>query len=152
MTKELSKQLCELCGIKPKIRYFLNFLDVEYESTKENIIAHAETFRSGFLKIKRVIREYPDFAKPENFARLFNLTLPIKGIPTIAEFVTFEHLVVTDSNDFLAKLIDALKDAFCPDDVKKSIREAEWVYEKLDRLKDFELLQIVNRFVSEIPF
>ena len=89
MSNDLSKQLCELCGIEKKV----------------------------------------DFTKPENFVRLLNLTLPQKGIPTIAEFVTYEHLTITDSNDFLAKLIEMLKDDSYVADIKKSIREAEWVYD-----------------------
>jgi len=114
--------------MKPKIRYFLNFLDVEYESTKENIIAHAETFRNGCLKIKRVIRDYPDFGKPENFMRLFNLTLPIKAFPTIATFATYSFTMINDSSDFLEALIWCINDTIYPNTVKQAIREAEWVY------------------------
>ena len=75
------------------------------------------------------IEKTVDFTKSENFVRLFNLTLPQKGIPTIAEFVTYEHLTITDSNDFLAKLIEMLKDDSYVAEIKQSIREAEWVYE-----------------------
>ena len=89
MSKDLSKQLCELCGIKQTV----------------------------------------DFTKPENFVGLFNLTLPIRGIPSIAEFVTFEHLTITDSKDFLKKLIKSIQEPYTEDEVIKSIREAEWVYE-----------------------
>lgn len=112
MTKELSKQLCELCGMKPKIRYFLNFLDVEYESTKENIIAHAEAFRSDCLKIKRVIRDYPDFGKPENFVRLYQL------------------INKQTTNEVLSRIVGQLQVevGWHTDELKQSIREAEWVY------------------------
>ena len=107
MSKDLnlSQQLCELCGI-------------EYEKT---ITDDPEAFVPYKLTL--------DFTKPENFVRLFDLTLPQKGIPTIAEFVTYEHLTITDSKDFLAKLIEMLKDDSYVADIKQSIREAEWVYE-----------------------
>lgn len=110
MTKDLSIQLCELCGIERKwIKYTTETTD-------------------GCVNLgSRLV--YPDFTKPENFVRLFDLTLPQKGIPTIAEFVTYEHLTITDSKDFLAKLIEMLKDDSYVADIKQSIREAEWVYD-----------------------
>lgn len=101
----ISRQLCELCGI-------------EYEKT---ITDDVEAFVPYQVTL--------DFTKPENFVRLFDLTLPQKGIPTIAEFVTYEHLTITDSKDFLAKLIEMLKDDSYVADIKQSIRETEWVYE-----------------------
>lgn len=105
MSNDLSRQLCELCGI-------------EYEKT---ITDDEEAFVPYQVTL--------DFIKPENFVRLFDLTLPQKGIPTIAEFVTYEHLTIADSKDFLAKLIEMLKDDSYVADIKQSIREAEWVYE-----------------------
>ena len=89
MSNDLSKQLCELCGIEKTV----------------------------------------DFTKSENFVRLFNLTLPIRGISSIAEFVTFEYLTITDSKDFLKKLIKAIQEPYTEYEVIKSIREAEWVNE-----------------------
>ena len=102
------------------------------------LAATAGTFINELMKIKSnckntnkdnaKINSSGDFTKPENFVRLFDLTLPQKGIPTIAEFVTYEHLTITDSKDFLAKLIEMLKDDSYVADIKQSIREAEWVY------------------------
>ena len=100
----LSKELCEICG-------------VEYEKP----VCNDEEFCDYKAKLS--------FEKPENFVRLFDLTLPQKGIPTIAEFVTYEHLTITDSKDFLAKLIEMLKDDSYVADIKQAIRETEWVYE-----------------------
>lgn len=88
MSNDLSKQLCELCGIEKTV----------------------------------------DFTKPENFVRLFDLTLPIRGISSIGEFVTFEYLTITDSKDFLKKLIKSIQEPYTENEVIKSIREAEWVY------------------------
>ena len=121
MAKELSKQLCELCGMEPKY-YFYDLRHKEF----------IEIIHKTYLKLKNEYQTkevYPDFSKPENFVKLFNLTLPIKGIPTIAEFVTYEHLIIKDSTDFLEKLIYCLKGDSYVNDVKQAIREAEWVYD-----------------------
>ena len=75
------------------------------------------------------IEKTVDFTKSENFVRLFDLTLPIRGNSSIAEFVTFEYLTITDSKDFLKKLIKAIQEPYTENEVIKSIREAEWVYE-----------------------
>ena len=129
MTKELSKKLCELCGIEPKIRYHVKIAGTVYKISKDNVLKHSGIFKSVGIKIRKVTKDYPDFINPENFVRLFDLTLPQKGIPTIAEFVTYEHLTITDSKDFLAKLIEMLKDDSYVAEIKQSIREAEWVYD-----------------------
>lgn len=145
MSKELSRQLCELCGIEPKIKYFLKFMDVEYESTKENIIAHAETFKTGMLKVTRVVKKYPDFTKPENFVGLLEILSDYmydddKGISFTKNYVVLGNPIclVTDDSEaglnirekVLKLLIDGLNESFESDKkLKQSIREAEWVYE-----------------------
>ena len=121
MNNNLSKQLCELCGIEPK--YY--FYDIRH---KEFIEINHKTY-SKFKNEYQTKETYPDFTKPENFVRLFNLTLPIRGISSIAEFVTFEYLTITDSKDFLKKLIKSIQEPYTENEVIKSIREAEWVYE-----------------------
>lgn len=112
MNNNLSKQLCELCGIEGKCVNCGQTVSDENPCPKP---------------CDR--RKYPDFTKSENFVRLFNLTLPIRGISTIAEFVTFEYLTITDSKDFLKKLIKAIQEPYTENEVIKAIREAEWVYE-----------------------
>ena len=161
----LSKELCEICGIERKGKLIFRkrdwdgrswisagrgYKEFDFETIPEvtvDIIPtkdYKET--NGFQypytdieKIKKIYNEHGydfvefrqnviDFTSPENFVRLFDLTLPQKGIPTIAEFVTYEHLTITDSKDFLAKLIEMLKDDSYVADIKQSIRETEWVY------------------------
>lgn len=109
MSENLSKQLCEICGLK---------------YCKEKVVINEGQCPNVDIK-----PFYLNFEQPENFVRLFNLTLPIRGIPSIAEFVTFEYLTITDSKDFLEKLIKSIQEPYTEDEVIKSIREAEWVYD-----------------------
>ena len=112
MSNDLSKQLCELCGIEAKCVNCGRTVSDENPCPKPCDK-----------------QKFPDLTKPENFVRLFNLTLPIRGISSIAEFVTFEYLTITDSKDFLKKLIKSIQEPYTDNEVIKSIREAEWVYE-----------------------
>lgn len=56
MTKELSKQLCELCGIKGK------WVKYKTETT------------DGCINLGSRL-EFPDFGKPENFVKLEEIML-----------------------------------------------------------------------------
>ena len=69
MTKELSKQLCELCGIEPKIRYLVKIAGTEYKISKESVLKHSGIFKNTCIKIRKVTKDYPDFTKPENFVQ-----------------------------------------------------------------------------------
>lgn len=103
MSNDLSRQLCELCGI-------------EYEKT---ITDDPEAFVPYKLTL--------DFTKPENFVRL--LELKPYGARTIFYIVTktvvAQHLTgVYNRNDFIFCLKSCLDES-----IKQAIREAEWVYE-----------------------
>lgn len=113
MTKELSKQLCELCGIEGK------WIEYETETT------------DGCINLGSKL-VYPDFTKPENFVRLFELKVKkeYKETCTVAEWVTYSNIYIFDSTDFLKSLIVIIKsEKYEIDALKQSIREAEWVYE-----------------------
>ena len=137
MNNNLSKQLCELCGIKPRYGIYVDYGDLDHNYklvTNERKYRLIADVRWNIAVEDEDLRDlkpefYPDFMQPENFVRLFNLTLPIRGISTIAEFVTFEYLTITDSKDFLKKLIKAIQEPYAENEVIQSIREAEWVYE-----------------------
>lgn len=121
MTKELSKQLCELCGIKGK--------RVKYETETTD----------GCINLGSRL-EFPDFSKPENFVKLFQLQYFIED----CEYGLLEASVVffamanykPEASDWNPKgviktIIKALKDNIHPytDGIKKAIREAQWVYD-----------------------
>lgn len=106
MSNDLSKQLCELCG-------------VGYEKT---ITDDVEAFVPYQVTL--------DFTKPENFVRLFNLPIVNNGTRTIGYFVVNEFTMDT-IKDFIKCLIIKLERTqfSITKEVKQSIREAEWVYE-----------------------
>lgn len=136
MVKELSKQLCELCGIKPKY-YFYDPMHKEF----------IEIIHKAYLKLKNEYQTkevYPDFGKPENFMRLFVLITQIEHmsfetgcfcIPHIPSYrqlscLLFETNVYRSENPdpvkaFLECLIKHVKEDI---DTADYIREAEWVY------------------------
>lgn len=122
MSNDLSRQLCELCGIKPKF-FALMQSEENWEEIPESV----------YYKIKdcsttRII--YPDFTKPENFVRLFDLPIVNNGTRTVGYFVVYEFTMKT-IKDFIECLIIKLERTqfSITKEVKQSIRKAEWVYE-----------------------
>ena len=133
MTKELSKQLCVLCGMEPK--YY--FYDLRY---KEFIEINHKTY----LKLKNEYQTkeaYPDFGNPKNFIRLFNLKwyLPDDEYGTqeagLAFYVLFNYGNSSqdwNTEGFIRILIEILQNTRSElyiKYIKQSIREAEWVYD-----------------------
>lgn len=105
MTNDLSRQLCELCGI-------------EYEKT---ITDDPEAFVPYKLTL--------DFTKPENFVRLFDLPIVNNGTRTVGYFVVYEFTMKTIKEFIECLLIKLERTQFSiTKEVKQSIREAEWVY------------------------
>ena len=107
MTNELSKQICEICGIEP-----------------ETITVHR-----GFTK--KEVEAYPDFGEPENFVNL----LELKVYTTLWALVSKREIFVTTRIDFLKTLYLILTGAINSIDIdtvnliKQAIREAQWKYE-----------------------
>ncbi len=123
MSNDLSRQLCELCGI-------------EYEKT---ITDDPEAFVPYKLTL--------DFTKPENFVRLLNLpteiiikngrAIPAKNMWWIInmDVKKYGQLAPYYCDDFFIRLILLLQNEnkYYNDElinrIKQSIREAEWVYD-----------------------
>lgn len=143
----LSKELCEICGIKPRYGVYQNFgaLDDNYR-----LVTNARKCRliadSRFYVDDEDLRDlqaiyYPDFAQAENFVKLLNFYYRFfQGVDICA----FEDEVreleargeqISIQNDFLAMLIFDLQNrehGFNLDInfevFTQAIRETEWVY------------------------
>lgn len=102
----LSKELCEICGIEPKIIE-------DYNSNEYNI--------------------YPNFEQPENFVKL--MELKVKGLSggnlTLMGILNKEYWL-SDRQDyirFLCQYFISDLTSYWQDKLKRAIRETEWVYE-----------------------
>lgn len=136
MTNELSKQICEICGIKPayKCTYTGNLCPYKYEGNlkprcpKQAIPKECE--------VRRKI-DYIDFSKPENFVKLMELNVEVELPMGIVDAFLGETITTNvntrfyDRKSFLELLISELKDTKDPlmSRFKQSIREAEWKYD-----------------------
>ena len=145
MTKELSKQLCELCGIEPKIRYLVKIAGTEYKISKESVLKYSGIFKDTCIKIRKVTKDYPDFTKPENFVRLLEIVSRRSSVSfchngsyfgcSIHYYFNeiFEADIGNIQYNFLNTLLKQdLRNPCKPkllEQLKQSIREAEWVYE-----------------------
>ena len=124
MSNDLSRQLCELCGI-------------EYE--KQEPVAATDGLVQAYAKTKL------DFTKPENFVKLLEILSNYmydddRGISITENTVILGDPIClgTDESEkelnilqkVLKLLLDGLNEGFESDKkFKQSIREAEWVYE-----------------------
>lgn len=121
MNNNLSKQLCELCGIKPK--------KVKKCRAGECCIDFP-CCEGRWGDSSCYIEQTIDFTKPENFVRLVNLPIVNNEKRTVGYFVIYEFTMKT-IEEFIECLIIKLHrtQLSITKDVKQSIREAEWVYE-----------------------
>ncbi len=146
----LSQQLCELCGIKP--RYFIEFTRTSgcgaiakslstfsyrtIRSAKNYIIEHKNETESEL----RIVQRYPDFENPENFVKLFELktlgdaTLFSNVITYAVDRVVDKHVyyIFRDRQSFLKLLIEYLESDVYQERFIKSVKQAiaseEWEY------------------------
>lgn len=98
-TKDYSRALCEICGIKPEI---------------------IEDYDGNEFEI------YPDFTKPENFVKLFEINIPDSTVTVGAAVCFCNRRHLNNRNDFLEFIIQLAK---YNKDIKQGIREQEWSYE-----------------------
>lgn len=140
--KTLSQQLCELCGIEPKILY----------KSKSNLSSGTcwktrEEYKNSACNQSWSETEntrYPDFEKPENFVKLFNLITHIEDFhfATGQTYIScipiyrFSSYLTTESNQyesysndvvkaFLECLIEHVKE---DKDTAEYIASEEWEY------------------------
>ena len=129
MSNDLSKQLAELCGIEGKEGQ-PECLSTDTPVCKKGFTACCPENCTGCKYFNRFEKVYPDFTKPENFVRLFDLPIVNNGTRTVGYFVVYEFTMKT-IKDFIKCLIIKLERTqfSITKEVKQSIREAEWVYE-----------------------
>lgn len=103
-TNNLSRELCEICGIEAKIIE-------DYDGNEYEI--------------------FPDFTQPENFVKLFNLKVNTNPFGnTLAYFITSDSKIA-DTKDFLIVLFNILKSVEeCKvNKIKRAIKSEVWKYE-----------------------
>ena len=143
MTNELSKQICEICGIKPayKCTYTGDLCPYKYEGNlklrcpKQSIPEECE--------VRRKI-DYIDFSKPTNFVKLLKIVSQKVDVIFSVRNGNFECAIYAGffteesfENNFLNALVRIIKNDpitygcnyFTQESIKQSIREAEWKYE-----------------------
>lgn len=134
-----SKQLCEICGIKPLYKVMLNGIMLDITDDKK--LAEISVFKRGGV----IVDTYPDFEQPENFAKLFELITTIEdftystGLYYIPQIPTHKQLsrLATSEGEYESENIYAIK-AFLAcvvkcvakeKDTADFIKQTEWVYE-----------------------
>ena len=139
----LSKELCDICGIKPLYR--VEGLEILQTETALHLIQLARK-NSGFEDIDAE-SVYPNFEKPENFVKLLNLptetiikngqTIPAKNIWWIVNMdaKNCEAFAPYYFEDLLIHLIVILENKYkihsdeFVNRIKQAIRETEWIYD-----------------------
>lgn len=137
MTKDINIRLCELCGIKPRYGIYVDYGDLDHNyklETNERKYRLIADYRWHYGVEDEDLKDlkpefYPDFTKPENFVRLFNLPIVNNGSRTVGYFVVYEFTMKTIKEFIECLIIKLERTQFSiTKEVKQSIREAEWVY------------------------
>lgn len=134
--KNLSQQLCEICGIKPRYGVYVNFGDLDNNfhlvtnERKCRLIAD-NRYENGvsdddLRNLKPTY--YPDFEQPENFVRLLELN-SINGTSlwwtiNCAGVLCNENLPA-NRREFLNLVCRFIKNK---EYIKQAIKDEEWVY------------------------
>lgn len=153
MTRELSKKICDKCGIEPHYNC-LNVPCLNFEgqtgicNISENTCnpLNCKNYEpdTNHRNWKESIKVYPDFGKPENFVKLCNFVRNLK-IEIWNEYGDGLHLKNRKKNksfeiDILNHILWELREPYIPQEygnkfntyqqkLKQSIRKAEWKYD-----------------------
>ncbi len=129
-TKDLSRKLCDICGIKPMYR--LKDINVLYNEDMYNEFCEMR-LNKGLLIPTGTKAVFPDFTQPENFVKLIELRFTTKrgDIFTVVEALQNGRcFTFADRKSFFDQLLDYI---FTCENfgeyIKQAIRETEWVYE-----------------------
>lgn len=137
MTKTLSEQICEECGIKPYYGVFINLgdLDNNYKlvanKRKCRLIADYRYMVDNDDELRNLKPEYlPDFFEnSNNFVRLYELKL--SGNLTLAQYLFTCNIANYSKEVFLQNLISIIKghenfDKTVIELIKQAIRNEQW--------------------------
>lgn len=149
-TTDYSRELCEICGIKPRYGVYENFGDLDNNfqlvtnERKYRLIADTRHHYGVEDKDLRNLepKYYPDFMQPENFVKLLNFYYRFfQGVDVYADDNEIRELEakgeqISIQEDFLANLIFNLQNRESPFTLDidfttftQGIREQEWSYE-----------------------
>ena len=141
-SKDLSRELCEICGIEAK-QFTKDFKTREKAASFGRKITGIPKFRGNKFDIGLYTdnesiyqvhwKEYPDFTRPENFVRLLEIgiTTPEGYILTTVGVLQYGgFLNFLDRNSFLEQLLNYISmGAKFSKYIKLAIRETGWVYD-----------------------
>lgn len=127
----LSKELCEICGIKPRYGVYQNFgdLDSDYRLVtnvrKYRLIADTRFYVDDeWLRNLKPIY-YPDFEQSENLVKLLKIANDVLGSVHFATAYTKNKPNLFEEQVLMHYIpIAKLNDIF-----KQTIKETEWTYE-----------------------
>lgn len=120
----LSKELCEICGIKRKRKIFDQGCDDTCKYLDKTDVY--DPCKRGENPCPTYIKYvYPDFEKPENFVKLLKIANDVLGSVHFATAYTKNKPGIFEEQVLLHYLpIAKLNEGF-----KRAIRAEEWVYE-----------------------
>lgn len=129
-TKNLSRELCEICGIKPMYR--LKGINALYNEYNYDEFCEMR-LNKGLLIPTGTKAVFPDFTQPENFVKLLELRFTTKrgDIFTVAEALQNGRcFTFADRKSFLEQLLDYI---FTCENfgeyIKQAIKSEVWKYE-----------------------
>lgn len=120
-TKDLSRELCEICGIEPRYGVYEDFGDLDKNfqlvtnERKYRLIADTRYHYGVEDEDLRNLepKYYPDFTEPENFVKLWEILSGQSRTEFLARLIL---RLKVEAGDFIYKQ-------------KQVIREQEWNYE-----------------------
>ena len=134
-TQDLSRKLCEICGIEAK-QFTKDFKTREKAASFGRKITGIPKFRGNKFDIGSYTdnqsiyqvhwKEFPDFTQPENFVKLFELNIPDSNLTVGAAVCFCNCQQLNNRNDFLQSVIQLTKDNTI---IKHAIKSEGWKYE-----------------------
>lgn len=134
-TKNLSRELCEICGIKPRYGVYEDFGDLDENfqlvtnERKCRLIADTRYHYGVEDEDLRNLepKYYPNFEAPENFVKLLNV-LHANGFHFRTYGFYKKQPIISCVLEYFVNKFRNRNDEEA-EDFKQAIREQEWIYE-----------------------